>query len=45
MKVLDRGRLNISAVSCGLASRIMDEARTYARDRKAVWQSQLASSS
>jgi len=34
MKVLDRGRLNISAVSCGLASRILDEARTYARDRK-----------
>jgi acyl-CoA dehydrogenase len=34
MKVLDRGRLNISAVSCGLASRIIDEARTYARDRK-----------
>ncbi len=34
MKVLDRGRLNISAVSCGLASRIVDEARTYARDRK-----------
>ncbi len=34
MKVLDRGRLNISAVSCGLALRILDEARTYARDRK-----------
>jgi len=34
MKVLDRGRLNISAVSCGLASRILDEAKTYARDRK-----------
>lgn len=34
MKVLDRGRLNISAVSCGLASRILDEARSYARDRK-----------
>jgi len=34
MKVLDRGRLNISAVSCGLASRILNEARTYARDRK-----------
>jgi len=34
MKVLDRGRLNISAVSCGLASRILDEARTYARERK-----------
>lgn len=34
MKVLDRGRLNISAVSCGLASRVLDEARTYARDRR-----------
>ncbi len=34
MKVLDRGRLNISAVSCGLASRIMDESRRYARERK-----------
>ena len=34
MKVLDRGRLNISAVSCGLASRILDESRHYARDRK-----------
>ena len=34
MKVLDRGRLNISAVSCGAASRILDEATAYARDRK-----------
>lgn len=34
MKVLDRGRLNISAVSCGMASRILDESTTYARDRK-----------
>ena len=34
MKVLDRGRLNISAVSCGMASRILDEARRYARERK-----------
>jgi acyl-CoA dehydrogenase len=34
MKVLDRGRLNISAVSCGLASRIIDESRRYARERK-----------
>jgi hypothetical protein len=33
MKVLDRGRLNISAVSCGLAARILDESRRYARDR------------
>jgi acyl-CoA dehydrogenase len=34
MKVLDRGRLNISAVACGMASRVLDEARSYARDRK-----------
>lgn len=34
MKVLDRGRLNISAVSCGAASRILDEATAYARQRK-----------
>lgn len=34
MKVLDRGRLNIAAVSCGLASRIIDESRRYARERK-----------
>ena len=34
MKVLDRGRLHISAVSCGMAQRIIDEATTYARDRK-----------
>jgi acyl-CoA dehydrogenase len=34
MKVLDRGRLNISAVSCGAASRILAEATAYARDRK-----------
>ena len=34
MKVLDRGRLNISAVACGAASRILDEATRYARERK-----------
>jgi acyl-CoA dehydrogenase len=34
MKVLDRGRLNISAVACGTASRILDEAARYARERK-----------
>ncbi|WP_031405463.1 acyl-CoA dehydrogenase family protein [Thiomonas sp. FB-Cd] len=34
MKVLDRGRLNIAAVSCGMASRILDESRRYARERK-----------
>jgi acyl-CoA dehydrogenase len=34
MKVLDRGRLNISAVSCGMASRILDESTRYAKERK-----------
>ena len=34
MKVLDRGRLHISAVSCGMANRIIEEATAYARDRK-----------
>jgi acyl-CoA dehydrogenase len=34
MKVLDRGRLHISAVSCGMAQRILEEASAYARDRK-----------
>jgi acyl-CoA dehydrogenase len=34
MKVLDRGRLHISAVACGMAQRILDEAVAYARDRK-----------
>ena len=34
MKVLDRGRLNISAVSCGMAQRILEESVAYARDRK-----------
>jgi acyl-CoA dehydrogenase len=34
MKVLDRGRLHISAVACGLAQRCLDEAVRYARERK-----------
>ena len=34
MKVLDRGRLNISAVACGMASRVLEESTRYARDRK-----------
>jgi acyl-CoA dehydrogenase len=34
MKVLDRGRLHISAVACGMAQRIGDEAVAYARERK-----------
>lgn len=34
MKVLDRGRLHISAVACGQAQRILNEATAYARDRQ-----------
>ena len=34
MKVLDRGRLNISAVACGIAQRVLDESASYARERK-----------
>jgi acyl-CoA dehydrogenase len=34
MKVLDRGRLNISAVACGIARRVLDESARYARERK-----------
>jgi alkylation response protein AidB-like acyl-CoA dehydrogenase len=34
MKVLDRGRLHISAVACGMAQRILDEAVNYAKERK-----------
>jgi len=45
MKVLDRGRLHISAVSCGMAQRILRESVNYARDRhqfgKAIGEFQL----
>lgn len=34
MKVLDRGRLHISALACGMASRILRESITYAQQRK-----------
>jgi acyl-CoA dehydrogenase len=34
MKVLDRGRLNISAVACGMARRVLDDAARYARERR-----------
>ncbi|MCO5979323.1 acyl-CoA dehydrogenase family protein [Ideonella oryzae] len=34
MKVLDRGRLNISAVACGMAARVLAESARYAHDRK-----------
>jgi acyl-CoA dehydrogenase len=45
MKVLDRGRLHISAVACGMARRILDESIAYARNRqqfgKAIGEFQL----
>ncbi len=34
MKVLDRGRLHISALACGMAQRILQESIDYARQRK-----------
>lgn len=34
MKVLDRGRLHISAVSTGMAKRLLHEAATYASERR-----------
>lgn len=34
MKVLDRGRLHISAVACGMAQRILEESVSYARERR-----------
>jgi acyl-CoA dehydrogenase len=34
MKVLDRGRLHISAVACGTARRIIEETTAYARERR-----------
>jgi acyl-CoA dehydrogenase len=34
MKVLDRGRLHIAALACGMASRILRESVAYARQRK-----------
>jgi acyl-CoA dehydrogenase len=34
MKVLDRGRLHISAVACGMAQRILNESVAFARERR-----------
>jgi acyl-CoA dehydrogenase len=34
MKVLDRGRLHIAAVSCGMARRVLHESSRYAAERK-----------
>jgi len=33
MKVLDRGRLHLSALACGVAQRVLDESVAYARQR------------
>ena len=34
MKVLDRGRLHVSAIACGMAHRILRESVAYAQERK-----------
>jgi acyl-CoA dehydrogenase len=34
MKVLDRGRLHVSALACGMATRILEESVRYASERK-----------
>ena len=34
MKVLDRGRIHLSALACGMASRILKESVAYAQQRK-----------
>lgn len=34
MRVLDRGRLHISAIACGMAQRILQESIAYAQERK-----------
>ncbi len=34
MKVLDRGRIHMSALACGLARRVLNESVAYARERK-----------
>jgi acyl-CoA dehydrogenase len=34
MKVLDRGRLHVSALACGMAQRILQESIAYAQQRK-----------
>lgn len=34
MKVLDRGRLHVSALACGMAKRILEESVAYALERK-----------
>ncbi len=39
MKVLDRGRIHISALACGMADRLLRDAVAYAVDRKQFGQS------
>lgn len=34
MKVLDRGRLHVAAMSCGVAQRVLNESVAYAKERK-----------
>lgn len=34
MKVLDRGRLHVSALACGMAQRILNESLAYAQERR-----------
>jgi len=34
MKVLDRGRLHLSALACGMAHRLLTDAVTYAKERR-----------
>jgi len=34
MKVLDRGRLHLSALACGMADRILQESVSYAKERR-----------
>lgn len=34
MKVLDRGRLHVSALACGMANRILQESIAYAQQRR-----------
>src|SRR5690606_28351086 len=34
MKVLDRGRLHLSALACGMAERLLEESLRYARERR-----------
>jgi len=41
MKVLDRGRLHVSALACGLAQRVLQESVAYAKERRQFGQRRL----